>query len=214
MSNYAKWKKEIKSIETDLAKTKWLLEVLSIYGEFANQREKEILDQGKHEVRMLNNLLDHLRESAPMPPRLMVSKRKTFREDNKMMPYIFSDDFIDTKWKTFIMAWTNHIEEGAYKQAVNLARHPCTFHHVALMPDVHQGYGMPIGGVVAFKDAVSPNCVGVDIGCGMGAVQADIRIEDMTKEKLIDIRERRANALLVRPELKFPQARCIDKQRA
>ena len=100
-----------------------------------------------------------------------------------MMPYIFTDDFIEDEWKCHIMAWTNHVEEGAFKQAINLAKHPCVFHHVALMPDVHQGYGMPIGGVVAFKDAVSPNCVGVDIGCGMGAVQTDIKIENMTKEK-------------------------------
>ncbi len=35
------------------------------------------------------------------------------------------------------------------------------------MPDTHQGYGMPIGGVVAIKDYVIPNAVGVDIGCGM-----------------------------------------------
>jgi tRNA-splicing ligase RtcB len=42
------------------------------------------------------------------------------------------------------------------------------------MPDVHQGYGMPIGGVVALKGMVIPNAVGVDIGCGMCAIKTSI----------------------------------------
>ena len=37
---------------------------------------------------------------------------------------------------------------------------------VALMPDNHVGYGVPIGGVVAYKNAISPTGVGYDIGCG------------------------------------------------
>jgi len=42
------------------------------------------------------------------------------------------------------------------------------------MPDTHQGYGMPIGGVLATKGAVIPNAVGVDIGCGMCAVRTSL----------------------------------------
>ena len=42
------------------------------------------------------------------------------------------------------------------------------------MPDAHQGYGMPIGGVMATKGAVVPNAVGVDIGCGMCAVETSL----------------------------------------
>ncbi|MGA9134919.1 MAG: RtcB family protein [Candidatus Sulfotelmatobacter sp.] len=41
---------------------------------------------------------------------------------------------------------------------------------VALMPDNHVGYGLPIGGVVAYKNAISPTGVGYDIGCGNKAV--------------------------------------------
>jgi len=50
-----------------------------------------------------------------------------------------------------IKLWLNNIEEGALKQAKNLANHPFAFHHVAIMPDAHEGYGMPIGGVMATK---------------------------------------------------------------
>jgi len=66
------------------------------------------------------------------------------------------------------------IGEVALEQAKNLARLPFTYKHVAIMPDTHQGYGMPIGGVLATKDVIVPNAVGVDIGCGMCAVKTDI----------------------------------------
>ena len=47
-----------------------------------------------------------------------------------------------------IKSWCNNPEEGALEQALNLASLPFIFRHVALMPDTHQGYGMPIGGVI------------------------------------------------------------------
>ena len=64
-------------------------------------------------------------------------------------------------------------DDGMVTQLENLARHPVMFHHVVILPDGHQGYGMPIGGVIACRDAVIPNAVGVDIGCGMCAVKTD-----------------------------------------
>ncbi|MBP5509964.1 MAG: RtcB family protein [Kiritimatiellae bacterium] len=88
------------------------------------------------------------------------------------------------KWEKFevgytmpVKSWCENCEEGAVQQAVNLAHHPVLVHHVALMPDAHQGYGMPIGGVVAAKDAVIPAAVGVDIGCGMIATETDVPAE-------------------------------------
>jgi tRNA-splicing ligase RtcB len=61
----------------------------------------------------------------------------------------------------------NEIETGAAEQIGNLCRLPFAHSHIAIMPDVHQGYGMPIGGVMAAKGVVVPNAVGVDIGCGV-----------------------------------------------
>ena len=80
-------------------------------------------------------------------------------------------------WAMPVKSWCENCEEGAEKQAANLARHPALFHHVALMPDAHLGYGMPIGGVVAADNAVIPAAVGVDIGCGMIATETDIPAE-------------------------------------
>jgi tRNA-splicing ligase RtcB (3'-phosphate/5'-hydroxy nucleic acid ligase) len=51
--------------------------------------------------------------------------------------------------------------------------------HVALMADNHKGYAVPIGGVVAYRDHISPSGVGYDIGCGNKAVLTDMRGEDL-----------------------------------
>jgi tRNA-splicing ligase RtcB len=70
-----------------------------------------------------------------------------------------------------IKLWTVFIEDGALRQAKNLANGPVAYKHIAIMPDVHSGYGMPIGGVLAAENTIIPNAVGVDIGCGMCAVR-------------------------------------------
>ncbi|RRJ91227.1 RtcB family protein [Paenimyroides tangerinum] len=59
-----------------------------------------------------------------------------------------------------------HIEEGALKQMQTAIKLPVSVAG-ALMPDAHQGYGLPIGGVLATKNAIIPYGVGVDIGCRM-----------------------------------------------
>lgn len=74
-----------------------------------------------------------------------------------------------------IKSWASDIEEGALIQAKNLAELAFAFKHIAIMPDVHEGYGMPIGGVLACKGMIIPNAVGVDIGCGLMAIKTDIR---------------------------------------
>lgn len=59
-----------------------------------------------------------------------------------------------------------HIEEGARKQMNTAMKLPITVGG-ALMPDAHQGYGLPIGGVLATNNSIIPYAVGVDIGCRM-----------------------------------------------
>lgn len=83
-----------------------------------------------------------------------------------------------------IKSWCGDVDTQAMEQAGNLACHPVIFHHVALMPDCHVGYGMPIGGVIAARDAVIPNAVGVDIGCGMGVVRTSLSASDATRRQL------------------------------
>ncbi|MCP3891706.1 MAG: RtcB family protein [Desulfobulbaceae bacterium] len=73
-----------------------------------------------------------------------------------------------------IKTWAATIDENTLNQAKNLANLPFAYKHIAIMPDAHVGYGMPIGGVAAMKGIVIPNAVGVDIGCGVAAVQTSL----------------------------------------
>jgi tRNA-splicing ligase RtcB len=75
-----------------------------------------------------------------------------------------------------IKAWTDGVpvEAEAMAQVENVARMPFVFRHVALMPDVHKGIGATVGSVVATKGAIIPAAVGVDLGCGMMAVETTL----------------------------------------
>lgn len=81
--------------------------------------------------------------------------------------------------------WADDVEDGALRQIANLSNLPFAFRHVAVMPDCHQGYGMPIGGVLATKGVVIPNAVGVDIGCGMCAVRTSLTSMDVDSLKAV-----------------------------
>lgn len=96
-----------------------------------------------------------------------------------------------TTEKVPVKMWLEEIEDGAIEQIKHLANLPFAFSHIAIMPDSHQGYGMPIGGVLATKDVIIPNAVGVDIGCGMCAVKTSLTdIDTETLKKIMgEIRE-------------------------
>lgn len=74
-----------------------------------------------------------------------------------------------------ILLWLDRIDPEALEQARHLARLPFAYRQIAIMPDAHVGYGMPIGGVMASEEMVVPNAVGVDIGCGMCAVRTSLQ---------------------------------------
>ena len=74
------------------------------------------------------------------------------------------------------------IEEGAMHQMYAAAKLPVAVAG-ALMPDAHHGYGLPIGGVLATKNAIIPYGVGVDIGCRMCLSIFDIDSKTVIKEK-------------------------------
>lgn len=86
--------------------------------------------------------------------------------------------------KVPIKMWLDTAEEEAIQQAKNLANLPYAFSHICLMPDAHVGYGMPIGGILATQNAIIPNAVGVDIGCGMCAVKSNIPADHISKIEL------------------------------
>jgi tRNA-splicing ligase RtcB (3'-phosphate/5'-hydroxy nucleic acid ligase) len=77
-----------------------------------------------------------------------------------------------------IKSWAPDLEGSAFEQATNLSNLPFAIRHVALMPDAHTGYGMPIGGVLFADRTVVPYAIGVDIGCGVALVETDLVIDD------------------------------------
>jgi len=70
------------------------------------------------------------------------------------------------------------VEEGALRQIDKAGQHERVV-GTALMGDAHQGYGVPIGGVIAYRNAVSPTGVGYDIGCGNKAVRLNVTLSEL-----------------------------------
>lgn len=89
-----------------------------------------------------------------------------------------------------IKMWTSDVEKGALEQLNNLSNLPFAYKHIAVMPDCHTGYGMPIGGVLATEGVVVPNAVGVDIGCGMCAVKTGLSVNMLKTETLKKIMDK------------------------
>ena len=96
-----------------------------------------------------------------------------------------------TEGKAYKIYGAEGIEAGALNQMDIAMRLPVSIAG-ALMPDAHQGYGLPIGGVLATQNAVIPYAVGVDIGCRMSmslyAIQPDIleKQSEQMKRLLLD----------------------------
>ncbi|HEV2637291.1 MAG TPA: RtcB family protein [Actinocrinis sp.] len=80
------------------------------------------------------------------------------------------------------------VEPNVIEQLYNITTVPQVA-GVAVMPDVHLGIGATVGSVIAMRDAVCPAAVGVDIGCGMTAVQTSLRAKDLPDD-LGDLRTR------------------------
>jgi tRNA-splicing ligase RtcB len=78
-----------------------------------------------------------------------------------------------------VKIWTDEIEDAAKNQLKNIANLPFVHHHVAAMPDVHLGIGATIGSVIPTHKAIIPASVGVDIGCGMMAVETSLKAEQL-----------------------------------
>jgi tRNA-splicing ligase RtcB (3'-phosphate/5'-hydroxy nucleic acid ligase) len=96
------------------------------------------------------------------------------------------------KTKVPVKIWTNDIENEALEQAIVIADRLPVFKHIALMPDVHAGKGVPIGTVLPLVNGISPFAVGSDIGCGMFALKLNLSEIELEQQKKIFslIRER------------------------
>lgn len=78
-----------------------------------------------------------------------------------------------------VPVWGDPVDEGALKQILNCSK---SAEKVAMMADHHLGYAVPIGGVVAYSDSISPSGVGYDIACGNKAILTNLMAEDVKKD--------------------------------
>ncbi len=78
-----------------------------------------------------------------------------------------------------LVSWASLLDDQTRQQAITSAEIDFIYPHIALMPDAHLGYGATVGSVIPTLGAVMPAAVGVDIGCGMTAVQTQFKFTDL-----------------------------------
>lgn len=91
----------------------------------------------------------------------------TARADMRVPVRVYADDEL----------WQQLLDDRSLDQAINVATLPGVTGHVYAMPDVHEGYGFPVGGVAAMQAAdgvISPGGVGYDINCGVRLLASDL----------------------------------------
>jgi len=102
------------------------------------------------------------------------------KEGNMNVPaYLFGNEKIITKMK----------QDRTINQIKNVASLPGIINHASVMPDGHEGYGFPIGGVAAFdgeEGIVSPGGVGFDINCGVRLIKTDLN-EEQVRPKIKEL---------------------------
>jgi tRNA-splicing ligase RtcB (3'-phosphate/5'-hydroxy nucleic acid ligase) len=88
---------------------------------------------------------------------------------------------IDSGSGIVIKAWVEgvQLEDEAKKQLLNIANMPFIYRWIAVMPDVHLGKGATIGSVIPSRKAIIPAAVGVDLGCGVMAVETSLNARDL-----------------------------------
>lgn len=117
----------------------------------------------------LNKIKDYLYE---MP--------RSLRQDMRVPGRIYADSkMID-----------DILEDKSLTQIMNVASMPGIYKYVLAMPDVHQGYGIPVGGVAAFdiegEGVISPGAVGYDINCGVRLLRSSFEYKDI-KDKIVNL---------------------------
>ncbi|GAB3267389.1 RtcB family protein [Arthrobacter pigmenti] len=78
-----------------------------------------------------------------------------------------------------LLNWASVMDDKTREQAIVASSLPFIHPHLALMPDAHLGMGATVGSVIPTLEAVMPAAVGVDIGCGMIAVQTQFNARDI-----------------------------------
>ncbi|MGB6124100.1 MAG: RtcB family protein [Gordonia sp. (in: high G+C Gram-positive bacteria)] len=98
-----------------------------------------------------------------------------------------------------VLNYASSLEEKTLAQARQTASMPFVHSHIALMPDAHHGLGSAVGTVIPTLNAVIPAAVGVDIGCGMIAVETHLTASDIAGLDLAALRDSVESAIPLSP---------------
>lgn len=127
-----------------------------------------------------------------------------------------------------VLSWASTLEEEAMQQALRASRLPFLAGPLALMPDAHFGMGATVGSVIPTKGAIIPAAVGVDVGCGMGAIETNLTSHDLPEnlDSLMPLIERSIpagvgqghdnwdNSVNVEKLMGWPQTELTSKQKS
>lgn len=105
----------------------------------------------------------------------------SYKKGMRVPARIYADEYLLQKMQSDL----------TLEQAANVAMLPGIYKYSIVLPDGHQGYGFPIGGVAAFdaeEGVLSPGGVGYDINCGVRILRTDLKYEDV-KDKLTELAE-------------------------
>ena len=115
---------------------------------------------------------------------------------NKISDYEWKIDETESKGMNVpvIVYATNQLlnkmkQDRTLNQGINVSKLPGVINNVSILPDGHEGYGFPIGGVAAVdaeEGIVSPGCVGYDINCGVRLLRSNLN-EQTVRSKLKDL---------------------------
>jgi tRNA-splicing ligase RtcB len=141
------------------------LAIVVIEKKFRNATKEDILEQFSKLIASPVEYMEH-EVLGVIATALMVKEQPADEDTREIIP-------LKEKHDGYSVYGGDHIEEGAIKQMEVAMQLPITVAG-ALMPDAHQGYGLPIGGVLATNNAIIPFGVGVDIGCRMALSIFDI----------------------------------------
>ncbi|MBI4785527.1 MAG: RtcB family protein [Chloroflexi bacterium] len=100
---------------------------------------------------------------------------QNFRGDMRAPARIYADEAL----------LDDALEDKSVEQLVNTATLPGIVRYAIAMPDVHQGYGAPVGGVFATKlpgGVISPGAIGYDVNCGVRLLASHVRVEEMAPQ--------------------------------
>lgn len=93
-----------------------------------------------------------------------------------------------------LVSWASLLDELTIEQARVSSTMPFIYPHLALMPDAHLGLGATVGSVIPTLGAIIPAAVGVDIGCGMIAVQTQFEASELPADRR-EVREQIERAI-------------------